>query len=81
MGLSDVEKVKLILPVHYRCEAIGNGVHCTSLTGIDEQQQKLWEYVMSSIRHIFGDRFQEIHHETCYNHKRFIIFLKNENIS
>lgn len=81
MELTDVEKVKLILPVHYRCEDIGTGVHCTSLTGVDEGQEKQWEYVMSNIKHIFGNRFQEVYHETYYNHKRFVIYLKNENIS
>lgn len=81
MELTDVEKVKLILPTHYRCEDIGNGIHCASLTGIDEKQKNLWEYVITNIEHIFGNRFQEIDHETNFNHKRFVIYLKNENNS
>lgn len=77
--IEETKIMKRILPDRYTCEPREDGVHCYSETGIDDNDEELWKYTFLAIKQAFGSRFMEVFHQTCYNHKKFTVFLKEEN--
>jgi len=65
-----------ILPTHYNCEPRDNGVHCHSEKGIDENDPEHWDYVFKAIKQRFGTRLMEVFHQTCTDHKKFTVFIR-----
>lgn len=68
-------------------------VHCKSSIGIklppyinkstgnwviDQEDEEMWDYIMKAIKQNFGDRFQEVFHNTCYCHIDFTVYLKTK---
>ncbi len=66
-------------------------VHCKSSFGIrkspylnqstgtmvkDAEDEEHWEYIFKAIKQHFGERFQEVYHNTCFCHVDFTIYLK-----
>ncbi len=72
--LKETEYIKNLLPSHYHCEPRVNGVHCHSTTGISDDEH--WELIILAIKKRYGDRFQEIFHQTCSNHYTFTVYIK-----
>lgn len=72
----ELEYIKRILPSHYTCEQRDNGVHCYSEKGINDDKQ--WNYILLSFKKKFNDRLMEVYHQTCTNHVKFTVFLKNK---
>lgn len=57
----------------YECtEESAGDIVCKSDTGIADEG--LWENFFINVKSLFGDKFKEIYHETCYNHKHFHIY-------
>lgn len=65
-------------------------IHCKSTIGIklppyqnkstgnwvnDAEDEEMWGYIMKAIKKQFGDRFQEVFHNTCFCHVDFTIYL------
>lgn len=76
---NDISFVRAILPDHYEVkESKKRGsIHCKSETGIpDTPKETHWNTVFGAIKSHFGDRFQEVFHNTCTNHVDFTIYLK-----
>ncbi len=73
----DAEWLRELLPEHYVCQVRTNGVHCYSSEGIcdDCGKDDHWELIWKAIKQKFGDRFMEIFHQTCTNHKKFTVYL------
>ena len=70
--VDDIAFVKSILPDHYKVsesKKLGS-IHCKSSVGMADDR---FIYV---IAHHFGERFQEVFHNTCTNHVDFTIYLK-----
>lgn len=84
----DVQFVQGILPSHYTVKESSKkgSVHCYSKIGIklpntkDSEGEEMWEYVFKAIKQHFGDRFQEIYHNTCFCHVDFTIYLKTNTL-
>ncbi len=66
-------------------------VHCKSAIGIrdsprlnqstgarvtDEEDNEHWSYIYEAIKRHFGERFQEVDHNTCFCHVDFTIYLR-----
>jgi hypothetical protein len=77
----DIAAVERILPSYYIVDesAIRGSIHCVSRLqrGIDDDER--WDYTFKAIKQHFGDRFQEVFHNTCTNHIDFTIYLKPVN--
>jgi hypothetical protein len=65
--------IQVLLPPHYKCEALPNGVKCQSIIGID--RESIWQEFLNAVRKIFGARILEIFHKTCTNHLNFTVYL------
>lgn len=90
--VEDIVYVKSILPNTYKVgeSAKLGSIHCVSKTGIvkppytnnngtlitDAEDEEAWGNIFDSIKNHFGERFQEVDHNTCYNHIDFTIYLK-----
>lgn len=74
----DLEFMVRVLPTHYTCVLRKHGVHCYSEIGIDENEpnEEHWNFIVDAIKQNFGDRFQEIFHQTCTDHLKFTVYLK-----
>lgn len=78
---SDIQRVKAILPEHYEVKEskAPNAIHCKSATGIrkgiDAEDDEHWGYVMQAFKKHFGNRLQEVFHNTCFCHVDFTINL------
>ncbi len=78
----DIEFVKGILPDHYEVKESkkAGSVHCKSAIGIrkdiDAEDDETWGNIFKDIKKYFGDRFQEVFHNTCFCHVDFTIYLK-----
>lgn len=74
----DVEFMVKVLPTHYTCNLRPHGVHCVSSEGIPEDQgyDEHWDLIVKAIKQNFGERLQEIYHNTCTNHVDFTVYLK-----
>lgn len=70
---SDLEFMQSILPDHYACHTMGNGVHCKSRIGIEDSPR---ENMMNVIRQYFADRFLEVFCQVCTAHKSFTVYAK-----
>lgn len=46
------------------------------ITVDDAEDEEQWFYVVEAIKARFGDRFQEIDHNTCFCHVDFTIYLR-----
>lgn len=42
----------------------------------DAEDDEHWEYIFEAIKQHFGERFQEVSHNTCFCHVDFTIYLK-----
>lgn len=66
-------------------------IHCQSEIGIrkspylntstgqmvtDAEDEEHWEYIFQAIKKYFGERFQQVFHNTCFCHVDFTIYLK-----
>ena len=47
-----------------------------TLTVTDAEDDEHWEYIFQAIKQHFGERFQEVFHNTCFCHVDFTIYLK-----
>ena len=69
-------------------------IHCKSRIGIrlppylnknagimvdDAEDEEMWSYIMKAIKQNFGERFQEVFHNTCFCHVDFTIYLKSQS--
>jgi len=74
----DKKLMERVLPAHYTCKLRPHGVHCVSSEGIREDQgyDDHWDLIVKAIKQNFGDRLQEIFHNTCTNHVDFTVYLK-----
>ena len=76
----ETKYIKLMLPDHYTCEPRDNGVHCCSDIGINDiTEEGWWKVFIAAIQVRYEDRFMEIFHQTCTNHKEFTVFLRPES--
>lgn len=81
--LADINFVKSILPDHYEVKESkkAGSVHCKSSVGIrkgiDSEDEEHWSYIMKALQNRFGERLQEVYHNTCFCHVDFTIYLKN----
>ena len=73
----DVDFMRRVLPDHYTCEPRENGVHCHSLIGVEDNDPEHWEYIFLAIKQQFGDRFMEVYHQTCTDHLKFTVYIRN----
>lgn len=78
----DIEFVKGILPEHYEVKeskTLGS-IYCKSATGIrkgvDAEDEEAWGKIFNAIKLKFGERLQEVFHNTCFCHVDFTIYLK-----
>jgi hypothetical protein len=70
--VEDISFVRSILPDHYEVgesKKLGS-IHCKSSVGMQDDG---FIYVIADH---FGERFQEVFHNTCTNHVDFTIYLK-----
>lgn len=66
-------------------------IHCTSEIGIrktpylnkssgkmvdDEEDESRWDSIFLQLKSHFGERFQEVFHNTCFCHVDFTIYLR-----
>lgn len=72
--VKESEWLSSVLPDHYKCEPVKDGVWCYSKIGIVDEE--LWEYICESIKQKFGKRFMEIYHLTCTYHLSFDVYLR-----
>lgn len=78
----DIQFVKSILPEHYNVQESKKkgSIHCKSPIGIrqrtDAEDDEHWGYVFQALKQHFGERFQEVFHNTCFCHVDFTIYLK-----
>lgn len=42
----------------------------------DAEDEEHWNYIFQAIKKHFGERFQEVFHNTCFCHVDFTIYLK-----
>jgi hypothetical protein len=47
-----------------------------TITVTDAEDEEHWEYIFQAIKQHFGERFQEVYHNTCFCHVDFTIYLK-----
>ncbi len=89
---TEIEFVKSLLPAHYIVKESSKkgSIHCVSEIGIrklpylntngrlisDDEDEAAWDRFFKSVKQHFGDRFQEIDHNTCFCHVNFTIYLK-----
>lgn len=70
-----VEFISYILPNYEVTESKKPcSIHCKSNTGI--QKDHVWDAIFQVIKNYFGERFQEVYHNTCTYHVDFTIYLK-----
>lgn len=75
----DIDFVKSILPSHYTVKESkpeGRCIHCVSSIGIEESPYQLWQNIFDQFKGYFKDRFQEVFHNVCANHRNFSIYIK-----
>jgi hypothetical protein len=87
----DIEFAKSILPNHYVVEEskTKDSIHCKSETGFvkppyedyrglitDAEDEIAWASFKCTTKAYFGNRFQEVYHNTCFCHIDFTIYLK-----
>lgn len=73
----DIKFVKGLLRNYEVNEGDKRGsIHCVSSVGIDDEER--WQWTFKAIKQRFDNRFQEVYHNVCYNHKDFIIYFKPE---
>lgn len=72
----EAEFMQYILPAHYTVEPRANGVQCESPIGIDDCDTEHWGYIMEAIKQKFGKRFLEAYHQTCTDHKKFMVYIR-----
>jgi hypothetical protein len=78
----DIEFVKGLLPDHYEIKESkkAGSIHCKSEIGIrkgvDAEDEEKWNVIFTAIKTNFGERFQEVFHNTCFCHVDFTIYLK-----
>lgn len=79
----EAEWVRKRLPLSYVCEPREHGVYCSSPSGIPDNPigGKFWDKFCDEVESTFGDRFQEIYHQTCTHHSAFTIYLKPHKLS
>jgi hypothetical protein len=68
-------------------------IHCKSEKGIrkspflnestgrminDAEDEEHWSYIFRAVKQHFGERFQEVYHNTCFCHVDFTIYLKTQ---
>lgn len=92
MKKEDLEFVKSLLPSHYEVgeSKKAGSIHCVSEIGLrklpylgssgnlitDQEDDPSFFRFVKSIKQYFGDRYQEIDHNTCFCHVDFTIYLK-----
>lgn len=80
-----IQYIQSLLPVPYKItwgdnrknvrEKLTNYfLRCVSETGINDEEN--WELVFEGFKEWFGNKFIEVDHNTCYNHKDFYIYFK-----
>jgi hypothetical protein len=47
-----------------------------TITVSDAEDEEHWGYIFNAIKQHFGERFQEVYHNTCYLHTDFTIYIK-----
>lgn len=88
-----IEFVKSLLPSHYEVKESSKlgSIHCKSEIGLrklpyisksgrlisDDEDDEAFERFFKSIKQKFGDKFQEVYHNTCFCHVDFTIYLKS----
>lgn len=88
----EIEFVKSLLPSHYEVKESSKkgSIHCVSEIGVrklpylsksgrlisDDEDDEAWDRFFKSVKQHFGDKFQEIDHNTCFCHVNFTIYLK-----
>jgi hypothetical protein len=70
----DIDFVRSILPDHYEVKESkkAGSIHCKSPIGIEGDA-----FIYKVADH-FGERFQEVYHNTCFRHVDFTIYLKTQ---
>jgi len=78
----DVKLVKELLPSHYEVKESSRkgSIHCVSRTGLrttnGNDDDKTFDAFFKTVKSKFGERFQELFHNTCAYHCDFTIYLK-----
>lgn len=78
----DIKFVRSLLPSHYDVhESTTRGsIHCVSKTGLKTPEgnddDEAFDGFFIEVKEHFGDRFQEVFHNTCAWHINFTIYLK-----
>lgn len=79
----DIQFIKSILPEHYQVKESkkAGSVNCKSSIGIrkgvDSEDEEHWSYIVKSMRGYFGNRLQEVYHNTCFCHVDFTVYLNS----
>ena len=76
--LEETKWMRNLLPDHYICKPLKNGVHCYSSTeeGIDENDPEHFEFIHKAIKQKYKKRFMEIFHQTCTDHLKFTVYIR-----
>jgi hypothetical protein len=75
---NETKYIQELLPNHYTCSELENGVKCQSNIGIDDEDE-YWGYFLKAIRQKFKARFLEMYNIVCTNNKNFIVYLRPVN--
>lgn len=89
---TEIEFVKSLLPTHYEVKESSKkgSIHCMSEIGLrklpylrrsgrlitDDEDDESFDRFFKSIKVYFGDKFQEVFHNTNFCHVNFTIYLK-----
>lgn len=74
---ADLYIVTGLLPAHYVCKPVPDGVFCLSEKGISESDSdQAFCILLNALKMIFRERFLEVFHQTCTNHSAFTVYLK-----
>lgn len=73
---NDIDYVKSLLPSSYEVKEskTKGSIHCRSNNGLPSESE--WEKFFILLKKRFTGRFQEVFHNTCYNHVDFTIYLR-----
>lgn len=68
------EFLKKALPAHYKCKPKGNGIVCTSLTGIDANYFE--NNISVKLKENFSSSFLEVYIKVPDNYREFTVYFK-----
>lgn len=76
MMVEEAQNINMMLPIHYDCEPLDNGVKCVSNIGMEQEQ---WEHTNNILKQMFGDRLVKVNDQgDNQTHNLFYVLLKKQ---